>query len=76
VYLTAQRGSDKFTYRGKWHMKMTLKGLSLLLVVTASAALYADTRQAIPVPAPDSLVMALTGLAALAGAWRWKKSGL
>ena len=48
----------------------------LVLVLSASVLLNADTGRAIPVPAPDSLVMVLTGLVTLAGALRWKKSGL
>jgi hypothetical protein len=50
--------------------------LIALLVLSASVALHAGTKHAIPVPAPDSLVMALTGLVTLAGAWRWKNRGL
>jgi hypothetical protein len=57
-------------------MGTTLKGSILLLVVCASGVLHAGTKQAIPVPTPDSLVMTLTGLATLAGAWRWKTRGL
>jgi len=48
--------------------------LILLLVLSASVFLHAGTR-AIPVPTPDSLVMTLTGLATVAGFWRWKKLG-
>ena len=56
-------------------MKMTLKGLILLLVLSASVLVHAEARQAIPVPAPDSLLMAVTGLVALAGAFGFKKLG-
>ena len=54
-------------------MKMTLKGLILLLVLSASVVLHAEAKKAIPVPGPDSLLMAATGLVAIAGAYGWKK---
>jgi hypothetical protein len=56
-------------------MQTTVKGLIMLLVLSASVVLHAEARQAIPVPAPDSLLMAVTGLVALAGAMGWKKLG-
>jgi hypothetical protein len=34
-----------------------------------------DPGKATAVPTPDSLVMTLTGLATVAGLWRWKKLG-
>jgi len=54
-------------------MMTTLKGFILLLVLSASVVLHAEAKHAIPVPAPDSLLMAVTGLVALAGGLGWKK---
>ena len=58
-------------------MRTTSKGLIILLVLSTSLLVGAtDVRQAIPVPAPDSLLLVLSGLAMLVGGLRWKKSGL
>jgi len=54
-------------------VKTMLKGLILLLVLSASVILQAEAKQAVPVPAPDSLLMAVTGLVALVGGLGWKK---